>query len=104
MLSAALYVAMGWAIVPHLPGAADALGPRNAVLVLAGGVCYTLGAACYAIRWPHPPVPVPVRESPRRPAILWSYHEDFHALTVVAAALHFAVVADLALRAGEAQT
>ncbi len=76
---AAPYVALGWVgilLVPALVGASVAM----ALLVLAGGIAYTLGAVVYARRRPDP-----------APAT-FGYHEVFHALTLVAVALHWAAV------------
>ena len=50
-------------------------------MVAAGGVLYTAGAVVYARRRPDP-----------APAV-FGYHEIFHALVIVAAALQYAVVA-----------
>ena len=55
------------------------MGP--ALLLLAGGLCYTAGAIVYARRRPDP---VPG---------VFGYHEVFHALTVVAVACQYVVVA-----------
>jgi hemolysin III len=51
------------------------------VLLAAGGVVYSLGAAVYALRRPDP--------FPR----VFGYHEIFHALVIAGAGCHFAVVA-----------
>ena len=80
-LVAGVYVALGWVAVVafgQLPGAVGALG---VVGLGAGGLLYTLGAVVYALRRPDP---VPA---------VFGYHEVFHALTIVAALLHFAVIA-----------
>ncbi|HEY7724523.1 MAG TPA: hemolysin III family protein [Anaeromyxobacteraceae bacterium] len=82
----AIAVALGWAVVPVIPSLRAALGTGAIALLLAGGLAYTLGAVTYARRRPDP--------FPR----VFGYHEVFHALVVVAAACHFAVVAG-ALRA-----
>ena len=50
-------------------------------LVVAGGLLYTAGALVYALKRPDP---VPT---------VFGYHEVFHALVIVAAALQYAVVA-----------
>ena len=56
------------------------LGDDALMLVFAGGVVYTIGAICYALKRP----------------VLWpslfGYHEAFHACTLGGAALHFAAV------------
>ena len=59
---------------------ADALGPLPTVLVGLGGLLYTTGALIYATRRPDP---VPT---------VFGYHEVFHLLVVIAAALQYAVV------------
>lgn len=87
-LVAAVYVALGWMVLPMLPALRGALGPGALALLGAGGVLYTLGAVVYASRRPDP--------FPR----VFGYHEVFHAMVIVAAALHFGVAgpAVLALR------
>jgi hemolysin III len=79
-LSALLYVALGWMVVPVVPALRSLVGTTGIALLAAGGIAYTIGAIVYATRWPDP--------SPR----VFGYHEVFHALVVVAALLHFVVV------------
>ena len=62
------------------PALVDALGIVATVLVGAGGLLYTTGAVIYATRRPDP---VPT---------VFGYHEVFHLLVVIAAALQYAVV------------
>ncbi|MEA2401575.1 MAG: hemolysin, partial [Thermoleophilaceae bacterium] len=50
-------------------------------LVALGGVLYTAGAVVYGLKRPDP--------APR----VFGYHEVFHAFTIAAAALHYAVIA-----------
>jgi len=85
-LVAAVYVLLGWVIVPVVPALRAALGGGAIVLLFAGGGAYTLGALVYAARRPDP--------FPR----VFGYHEVFHALVIVAACCHFAV-ATRAIRA-----
>ena len=80
VLTAALAVAVGWTLVPYLEEARQALGVTELSLILAGGVAYTTGAVAYALKRPD-----------FRPGV-FGYHEFFHALTLVGAGLHFAVV------------
>lgn len=82
-LSAILYVAMGWLAGPYLAEFKASLGMTNVVLLLVGGVIYTLGAVVYALKKPNP--------YPR----VFGYHEIFHILVIIAATLHFIVVASL---------
>jgi hemolysin III len=76
-LSAIAYLALGWAGVIAVPQLFPALGIAAAVLVIVGGVLYSLGALAYAAAWPNP-----------FPATL-GFHEVFHLLVVAAAATQF---------------
>jgi len=80
-LVAAVYVLLGWAVVPVVPALRAALGGGAIALLMAGGASYTVGALVYAARRPDP--------FPR----VFGYHEVFHALVIAAAACHFAVAA-----------
>jgi hemolysin III len=78
---ATTYVAIGWIAVFAMPQLVHSLGiPAVAALAL-GGVIYSVGAMIYARRRPDPAPTV------------FGYHELFHLLVVVAAALQYAVVA-----------
>lgn len=74
----ASYMIVSWAAVFALPKMASTLGTTGFALILAGGICYTVGAICLATKWPDP-----------WPTV-FGFHEVFHAFTVVAAALQFA--------------
>jgi hemolysin III len=80
-LVAALYVLLGWVVVPVLPALRATLGGGAIALLAAGGAAYTVGAAVYATGRPDP--------FPR----VFGYHEVFHALVIAAAACHLAVAA-----------
>ena len=80
-LSAALGIALGWVGVVVIPQLLDGAGPAVLTLVVAGGVCYTVGALVYARRKPDP-----------FPSV-FGYHEVFHALVIVAVGLQYAAVA-----------
>lgn len=77
---AILAVVVGWAIVPCIGEVRASYGAGTLALILGGGVAYSVGAIAYATK---------------RPA-LWptrfGYHELFHALTLVGAAMHFAAI------------
>ena len=81
-LTAAVAVAVGWMIVPYFGQVRSFLGGYG-WLILAGGIIYTVGAIVYALKRPDP--------WPR----VFGYHEVFHALTLVAALLHFAVIVQI---------
>jgi hemolysin III len=82
-LVAVLYVMLGWVAVAAFPELLDELGVMSIALVAAGGVLYTAGAVVYARGRPNP-----------APAV-FGYHEIFHVLVIVAAALQYAVIAFL---------
>jgi hemolysin III len=71
------YVALGWAAVAYLPQFKAGGGVAVLVLVIVGGVLYSLGGLVYGIKRPNP--------SPR----WFGFHEVFHALTVLAFAVHY---------------
>jgi hemolysin III len=79
-LSISIYIALGWVAVFVLPELLTNAGPAALVLLLIGGAFYTLGAVCYAIRWPDPWPQV------------WGHHEFFHAATVIAAVCHHVAI------------
>ncbi len=80
-LSAAVYVLLGWAVLPVLPALRAAVGWGGLALLAGGGLLYTLGAVVYSARRPDP--------FPR----VFGYHEVFHAMVVAAAACHLVVAA-----------
>ena len=80
-LIALIYVAIGWVALAAFPQLLSKLGVTATAMVAAGGLLYTVGAIVYARRRPDP---VPT---------VFGYHEIFHALVILAAALQYAVVA-----------
>jgi hemolysin III len=82
----ALYIVLGWLAVLALPQLVRNLPPAATVLMVAGGVLYTIGALVLARRKPDP--------APR----VFGYHEVWHAFMVTAAACHYAMIV-LILRA-----
>lgn len=75
-----LYIALGWTAVFVFPDILHSAGPAALVLVIAGGVAYTLGAVVYATKRPNP-----------NPAI-FGFHEVFHACTLLAASCHYLAI------------
>jgi len=80
-LIAVIYVAIGWVALAAFPQLLSRLGVTATAMVAAGGLLYTAGAIVYARQRPDP---VPT---------VFGYHEIFHALVILAAALQYAVVA-----------
>lgn len=75
-----LYIAVGWAAVFVLGDIASYAGLSALVLLVAGGLLYTVGAVFYATHWPNPAPTV------------FGYHEVFHLLTVLAAVCQYIAV------------
>jgi hemolysin III len=75
------YLVVGWAAVAVMPQIYRGGGAKSFLLVLTGGLAYTLGAVAYATKHP--------KLSPR----VFGYHELFHAGTLVGAGLNFWAIA-----------
>jgi hemolysin III len=80
-LGAATYIAIGWIAVVALPELVNRLGIVAVGVLALGGVLYSTGAVIHARKRPDP---VPN---------VFGYHELFHLLVILAAALQYAVVA-----------
>ncbi len=80
------YVALGWVAVFAMPQLLHSGGVAVVVLIIAGGLLYTVGAVFYATRRPNP----------------WpgtfGYHEVFHAAVSLAALCHYAAIFLVLLR------
>lgn len=79
-IKACIYVALGWVAFPYAGQLRAALGPATELLIVGGGIVYSVGAVVYALRRPDP-----------FPAT-FGYHEVFHAFVTLAALMHFAAV------------
>jgi hemolysin III len=75
-VGAPLYLALGWGAVAILPDVLHRGGVTCLVLLMVGGVIYSVGAVFYALRRPNP-----------WPAV-FGHHEFFHACTLLAAISH----------------
>ena len=80
-----VYLLVGWVGVIAAPQVFSELDIASAVLVVLGGVLYSLGALVYATHWPDP-----------FPAT-FGFHEVFHVLVVLAAVTQFVAVSFLVL-------
>ena len=80
-LFTAVYIIVGWSIVPFVAQLHTRLGTLGLSMIVGGGLAYTLGAVVYAMKRPDP-----------WPTI-FGYHEVFHLMTVIGAGLHLATVA-----------
>ncbi|GGP89416.1 PAQR family membrane homeostasis protein TrhA [Streptomyces roseolilacinus] len=82
------YIAMGWAAVFFLPDFLHKGGVAVLVLVVVGGVLYSVGGMVYGLKRPNP--------SPR----WFGFHEVFHSLTLAAFAVHYVGISLVAYRHG----
>lgn len=82
-VTALIYLFVGWSIVPYIGAVRAALSTTQGALILGGGLVYSLGAVVYALR------------KPDIVKNVFGYHEVFHALTLIACAMHFALVLQL---------
>ncbi len=79
-LGTPIYIALGWVAVFVLPDLLARAGVGALVLLLAGGLFYTVGAVFYATKWPNPwPT-------------TFGHHEFFHTATVLAATCHYVAI------------
>lgn len=78
MLSTAVYLVMGWAVLFVARDFASVGRPCMALVAL-GGVCYSVGAVFYAVKRPNL-------------SAEWSFHELFHLLILAGTLFHYAAV------------
>lgn len=78
ILSTAVYLIMGWAVVFVAKDFA-VLGQPCLTLVALGGVCYSVGAVFYAIKKPNI-------------SAEWTFHEIFHLLILAGSLFHYLAV------------
>jgi len=75
-----IYIALGWFMALALPELTRQLSSVDLVLLLVGGLLYTVGCIFMGIRWPNP-----------YPAT-FGYHEVWHVMVVAAAICHYLVI------------
>jgi hemolysin III len=80
-----VYITLGWVGAISLPQMWTRLGAVGTLLIVGGGVSYTVGAIVHAARRPDPTPTV------------FGYHEIFHAFVLAAVAMHFGAVAAFVL-------
>lgn len=82
-ITSGLYVAVGWVVVAYLPEVYAGLDRTAFLLLLVGGIAFTLGAVVYLTRWPG--------FSPQ----VFGFHEVFHLMIIAGCTCHFAGVVAL---------
>lgn len=80
-LIATIYILIGWIAIIAIPELVGRLGIAAVAATALGGIIYSVGGVIYARKRPDP---VPT---------VFGYHELFHLLVIIAAALQYAVVA-----------
>ena len=75
-----IYLALGWVAVGFLPAFWSSGGATITMLVIIGGLGYTLGAVAYGVKRPNP---VPG---------WFGFHEIFHTGTVIGYGCHAAAI------------
>ncbi|MEO6957036.1 MAG: hemolysin III family protein [Antricoccus sp.] len=75
-----IYIAIGWVALFVLVPIGTNGGAGALVLMLVGGLFYSVGAVFYATKWPN-----------IRPGV-FGYHEVFHAFVILAAVCHYIAV------------
>jgi hemolysin III len=81
-----LYLTLGWVAVVTLPFAIERLGAAGLLLLLGGGIFYTLGAILF------------LRKVPRLRPEVFGYHEVWHAMVIGGTLCHYGLVLILVLR------
>jgi hemolysin III len=79
-LTVPCYIALGWVAVFVMPQLLHNAGVAALVLIVAGGLVYTVGGLVYGLKRPNP---VPG---------VFGFHEVFHACTLVAAVCHYVAI------------
>jgi hemolysin III len=83
-----IYLVLGWIGAFAILSVWENIGAAGALLLAAGGLAYTAGAVVHAARRPDPWPEV------------FGYHEVFHVLVILAAALQYAAIAGFVLPQG----
>jgi hemolysin III len=78
-LTTAVYIIMGWSIIVAINPLLDKLPIGGFVLLLAGGLAYSVGAVIYTIQKPNL-------------FRYFGYHELWHLIVLIAAFLHFLAI------------
>ena len=80
MVSAVLYLIAGYMIAPYFKDLIPRLGSINMILLVTGGLAYSIGALTYGLK------------RPKLNPLVFGYHELFHLLVSVGAVLHFMLI------------
>jgi len=79
-LYAVIYLFMGWSALFTLKQMLANMSSSQAILLVSGGVSFTIGAIIYAVK------------KPRMIPGIFSFHELFHILVLIGGVLHYAMI------------
>jgi len=88
LVRSGLYIALGWAAMVPAPQLVARLSAAELILIVAGGVLFTVGAVFLFTRWPDP--------FPR----VFGYHEVWHTFVAAAVVCHLVAIASVVHGAG----
>ncbi len=76
-----IYLVIGWTALPMGPALLESSGALGLTLLLVGAAFYSVGALVVGFQWPNP--------NPH----VFGYHEIWHVMVIIAAAIHYVYVA-----------
>ena len=79
-LYAVIYLFMGWSALFTLKQMLANMSSSQAILLVSGGVSFTIGAIIYAVK------------KPRMIPGIFSFHELFHSMVLIGGILHYAMI------------
>ena len=82
-LSTGIYLVMGWIVVAAFYPLLKAISTKSFLLLLSGGLAYTLGAIIYALKWP------------RLPVTWLGFHDIFHVFVLLGSTFHMLFMVQL---------
>jgi hemolysin III len=80
IVSAILYLIAGYMIAPYFSELIPRIGSTNIMLIIAGGLAYSIGAIAYGLKRPV--------FNPK----YFGYHEFFHIMVCIGSIFHFGVI------------
>ncbi len=80
VLSTAIYLLMGWVVIIPFKSLIEAMPLSIIILLISGGISYTIGAVIYALKKPNPLPPY------------MGFHEIFHIFVILGAGFHLAMI------------
>jgi len=87
-LYAAIYLSMGWSALLTIKQMLANMSASQTVLLVSGGIAFTVGAVIYAIK------------KPRIVPGVFSFHELFHIMVLIGGILHYAMIYGVYSRLG----